>query len=188
MNEFGKEGRLNRRNVLAWAMMTSSVAALGSPLESDAFAASGEIPQVIRIDAIEVLGRVETIGIAQGVMGSPTNLAFAGWYKETSLLGQPGNAVMTGYYRWSDLPALFGNLALLVPGDEVLLTGDSGHDYRYHVEWVRTYEKRNAPLQEIVGPTEKAVLTLITDAGEFDVAANAYPRSTVVRASWVKNG
>jgi len=177
---------MNRRKMLGWTIMAPSVVVFSSRLGSNAFATSGGTPQVIRIDAIKVLGRVETIGIDNGVMSAPTNLALAGWYKETAPLGEPGNAVMTGYYWWSGLPALFGDLALLAPGDQVRLTGDNGHNYLYRVEWVQTYEKRTAPLQEIVGSTEKTVLTLITDAGEFDPAANAYTRSTVVRASWVE--
>jgi hypothetical protein len=139
-------------------------------------------PTELRIADIGVVARVERVSIVGGVMQSPSNLAVAGWYNQTSRLGENGNAVLTGYYQWSGMPALLADLAMLKGGEEIRLLGADAREYRYRVSWVATYEKASAPLQEIVGPTARDAVTLITDAGEYDYTKGVFLRSTVVRA------
>ncbi|GIW03884.1 MAG: hypothetical protein KatS3mg059_0504 [Thermomicrobiales bacterium] len=71
-------------------------------------------------------------------------------------------------------------------GDRIEITGEDGQTYVYEVDWVRNYDNANAPIQEIVGPTDNESLTLITCGGPFDYVNGVYLQRTVVRAHRVE--
>ena len=50
---------------------------------------------------------------------------------------------------------------------------------------MKQFDADNAPLDEIVGPTGRDTLTLITCGGTFDFANGRYLQRTVVRADRV---
>jgi sortase (surface protein transpeptidase) len=66
------------------------------------------------------------------------------------------------------------------------VTGEDGEIYTYSVLWRENFEAANAPIQDIVGPTETESLTLITCGGPFDYANGVYLQRTVVRAERVQ--
>jgi hypothetical protein len=146
--------------------------------------ASGVIPVSIAIDAIQLNAQVETIEIVDGVMQDPTGPWVVSWYKETAKLGEIGNAVMAGHLDYWDVgPAVFKDIGSLKENDEINITGDDGADYVYAVEWVQNFDTANAPIQEIVGPTDDESLTLITCGGPFDYENGVYLQRTVVRSN-----
>lgn len=143
----------------------------------------GVLPVSIQIAKAQVDAQVETIEIVDGVMQNPTGPWVVSWYKETARLGEVGNAVMAGHLDYWDVgPAVFYNITQLTKGDTIDVTGDDGQVYTYAVEWLRNYDTANAPIQEIVGPTEEESLTLITCGGPFDYVNGVYLQRTVVRA------
>lgn len=152
-------------------------------LEPAVSTASGVIPVSIAIASIQVNAQVETIEIVDGVMQNPTGPWVVSWYKETAKLGELGNAVMAGHLDYWDVgPAVFKDVATLKENDTIDVTGDDGVNYTYAVQWVKQYDTANAPIQEIVGPTEVESLTLITCGGPFDYENGVYLQRTVVRA------
>lgn len=150
------------------------------------FTTPGALPVAIAIDKAQVNAQIETIEIVDGVMQNPTGPWVVSWYKETAKLGQIGNCVCAGHLDYWDVgPAVFYNIGLLAPGDTVDLTGDDGEVYTYAVDWNELYDAANAPIQDIVGPTDAENLTLITCGGPFDYANGEYLQRTVVRATRV---
>jgi LPXTG-site transpeptidase (sortase) family protein len=147
-----------------------------------ALATAGALPLSIQIEKAQVDAQVETIEIVNGVMQDPTGPWVVSWYKETAKLGEVGNIVMAGHLDYWDVgAAVFYNITQLAKGDTVNIVGDDGETYAYEVDWLRNYDTANAPIQEIVGPTEEENLTLITCGGPFDYANGVYLQRTVVR-------
>lgn len=146
--------------------------------------AQGALPVSIQIAKAEVDAQVETIEIVDGVMQNPTGPWVVSWYQETARLGEIGNVVMAGHLDYWDVgPAVFYNIVQLTKGDTIDVIGEDGETYTYAVDWIRNYETANAPIQEIVGPTEEESLTLITCGGPFDYVNGVYLQRTVVRST-----
>jgi len=145
--------------------------------------ATGVKPVAIEINDIGVNAQVETIEIVNGVMQDPTGPWVVSWYKETAKLGEIGNTVMAGHLDYWDVgPAVFYNVGQLKKDEKVQVQGDDGKTYLYDVDWVKLYDAANAPIQDIVGPTETESLTLITCGGPFDYQNGVYLQRTVVRS------
>jgi LPXTG-site transpeptidase (sortase) family protein len=148
--------------------------------------AAGVAPVAIQIDAAQVDAEIEQLEIVDGVMQNPTGPWVVSWYKDLAGLGESGNVVMAGHIDyWNVGPAVFYTLAHIKEGAPINVTGEDGEVYAYQVEWIRNYTADDAPLDEIVGPTPRESLTLITCGGPFDYATGHYLERTVVRASRV---
>jgi sortase (surface protein transpeptidase) len=146
--------------------------------------AVGVIPVAIQIDKAQVNAQVEIIEIVNGVMQDPTGPWVVSWYKDTAKLGEIGNIVMAGHLDYWDVgPAVFYNITKLEKDDPISVTGDDGQTYTYTVDWIRNFDDANAPIQEIVGPTDAQNLTLITCGGPFDYSTGHYLQRTVVRST-----
>jgi hypothetical protein len=147
---------------------------------------TGVAPVAISIENAGVEAAIETREIVDGVMQDPTGPWVVSWYEETPMLGADGNTVMAGHVDYWDVgPAVFYNVGQLKENDLIVVTGEDGRIYTYKVQWVRTYATADAPIQDIVGPTDERALTLITCGGEFDYTNGVYLSRTVVRALYV---
>jgi hypothetical protein len=62
------------------------------------------------------------------------------------------------------------------------VVGQDGARYRYEVEWSRSVDAWNAPLDQILGPTTQRWLTLITCGGTFNQTTREYSERLIVRA------
>ena len=62
-----------------------------------------------------------------------------------------------------------------------------GTVYRYEVILSLSYPAETAPSEDIVGPTSREVITLITCAGSFDQASRRYSHRLVVRAERMRS-
>ena len=145
-------------------------------------------PRTISADAIDLDADITVREIINGEMQTPKDELEVSWYKET---GSPGekktNMVFAGHLNWYNTPeAVFHNIDELAEGDEIVVTAEDGSEYTYVVKWVELIETADADMDEIVGPTKKTSLTLITCGGEWDSAAGQYKQRTVVRAELEK--
>ena len=157
----------------------TAVAATPAPLK-------GALPVSINIADAQIDAAVEEREIVNGVMQDPSGPWVVSWYKETPRLGADGNTVMSCHLDYWDVgPAVCYNIGSLQKGQLITVNGDDGKIYTYKVDWVRQYDAENAPIQEIVGPTSKRALTLITCGGPFDYQNGVYLQRTVVRANYV---
>ena len=77
---------------------------------------------------------------------------------------------------------MFVALGQLQLEDEVWLQDTAGSWSRYTVVWSESYPDAAAPLDALVGPTERPAVTLITCGGAFDRGLGRYLERRVVRA------
>ncbi len=141
------------------------------------------LPIRILVPGIDVDARVEVLEIVGETLQDPTNGEDVAWYKETGRPGEVGNAVFAGHLNWYNMPeGVFFAIDQLQEGDEVLVRDTDCREFRYLVEWVELVEVANADMEEITGPSEQGLLTLITCGGTWDPAISQYRERTVVRA------
>jgi LPXTG-site transpeptidase (sortase) family protein len=136
------------------------------------------IPE-IALDAPVIVRGID----ANGRMEVPDGPEDVAWYDFTARPGQGGNIVLSGHLdRRNYGPAVFARLRELTIGDLVELRLEDGTTYQYFVTQSVAYEAEGAPLQEIVGPTSRETLTLITCDGTFNGASMTYSHRLVVKA------
>jgi len=141
------------------------------------------LPVRVLIPGIDVDARIEVLEIVGDVLQDPSNGEDVAWYKETGRPGEEGNAVIAGHLNWYNMPeGVFFAIDQLQEGDEVLVRDTACREFRYLVEWVELIEVATADMEEITGPSEQALLTLITCGGTWDPSISQYRERTVVRA------
>lgn len=143
-------------------------------------------PAHMTCDKAGINADIEHLDIVEGVMQNPTGPWVVAWYEQTATLGELGNVVLAGHVDYWDVgPSVFFNLRNLVEGDPIVLTGEDGRTYRYateSVEIITIEDLTGGRLQELMGPTDTATLTIFTCGGQFDYVNGEYLSRTVVRA------
>jgi LPXTG-site transpeptidase (sortase) family protein len=144
----------------------------------------------INVDApIEVRGldmRYYDAATRTAPMQDPTGPVSVAWYDFTGRPGFGSNAVFSGHVDYANYgAAVFWNLRRLEFGDEVKIALADGTTYTYKVVSSAVYRPETAPINEIVGPTEREVITLITCGGTFNPTTREYDQRLVVRAERV---
>jgi LPXTG-site transpeptidase (sortase) family protein len=136
------------------------------------------------IPKIGVDAPVVTLGVdGQGVMQSPSGPFDVGWYDFSAWPGTGGNAVFSGHVDYASVgAAVFWHLRELGPGDLVDVRLADGTSYQYVVVSSVSYASDDAPIAEIVGPTGKDTITIITCTGTFHRDIHQYDHRLVVRA------
>ncbi|CCF83191.1 sortase [Nitrolancea hollandica] len=104
----------------------------------------------------------------------------AGWQFGSAMPGTAGNVVLYGA-RSGDA-AVFTDLDHLQTGDEVAVSvGDIDYVYR-----VASSDEVDAGRTDLLMPTDEPMVTLITDAGQWDSAAARYDRRLVIRGRYTE--
>jgi sortase (surface protein transpeptidase) len=123
------------------------------------------------IPAVGVDAPVEPVGVtSKGALDVPHKNQWTGvgWYQTGPIPGQRGSAVIAGHLdRPGGLPAVFGKLNQLHPGDRVTVTDAQKRAIHFRVLSIVTYRPSDAPLSKIYGDTSGAYLNLITCAGQW---------------------
>lgn len=172
---------------LSLLVMLSVVFAGGR--QSVAASSAAELPPVglpmrLAIPVIGVDAAVESVGLtSEGLMDVPQNFNEVAWYQLGPRPGEPGNAVIDGHVDSAvQGTAVFWKLRTLVPGDEIIVTGDNGATQRFVVTGIERYDNMNAPLARIYGPADGAHLNLVTcdPTSSFDRHLDSYLGSYVI--------
>ncbi|MHB8515957.1 MAG: class F sortase [Dehalococcoidia bacterium] len=184
-------GNSDLKTVAAFGAPISSPTPGPTPTPSAQFPPGDSSPidrlviQSQKIDAPVVVKGVD----AAGVMQSPDNAYDTAWYDFTSRPGFDGNAVFAGHVDYIHVgKAVFWNLKDLNPGDIIEVRLKDGTVYRYAVTFKQQFEADTAPVNEIVGPTPKQTVTLITCGGTFNYTTHQYDKRLVVRAERIPAG
>jgi LPXTG-site transpeptidase (sortase) family protein len=142
-------------------------------------------PVQLLIPSLNVHRPVEGVGTNRfGVMNLPLNGWNAGWYKAGPVPGAPGDAVIEGHAGYPDQPMLFGKLANLRRGDQIVVVLSDGSKRLFEVVSMSTVAAGAAPrgLAEASGPPR---LTLVTCTGHFDPDNKYYSQRLMVEAKYV---
>lgn len=152
---------------------------VGTPVRPD-----GVAPIELTIDKAGIDAGIEALRVVDGSMQDPSGPWIVAWYENLGSLGRIGNVVMAGHIDyWNVGPSVFYNLATLVPGDQIVVSGKDGKQYPFTVDWIQQFDSDSIPLDEVTGSTDQQSLTLITCGGAFDYVNGHYLQRTVVRAS-----
>lgn len=176
--------------------LSSATAASNATTSPSGSAAAGsEMPQPeegailerVVAPSIKIDAPVETRGIDnRGQMENPAGKDAVAWYNFSEFPGYGGNAVFSGHVDWfTGELGVFSRVKELKSGDEILLQLSDGMEMRYKVVSSDLYKTAEAPVDKIVGRTEKDSITFITCEGTFDRAAQDYSHRRVVRAERV---
>lgn len=172
-----------------WGDSTSSGVQAG-PLGLNPAVDPGQVPVTIRIPQADVDAEIERTKIVDGQMLDPSGPWIVAWYEGTGLAGERGNSVMSGHVDYWDVgAAVFRDVAKLPEGAEMNVIGVDGAIYTYALEYIERIEVASLTqdkLNQIVGRTDYAALTLITCGGEFDYDAGAYYERDILRGRLVR--
>jgi LPXTG-site transpeptidase (sortase) family protein len=139
------------------------------------------IPDRLQIPTIHLDAPVEPVGILfNGQMGVPASFEKVGLLVPWTKPGENGNAVIAGHIDHKTGPAIFYHLKELLPGDSIRISNDAGHSNTFLVTRIQRYKTKEAPLQKIFGPVDKARLNLITCAGKFNRKTKEHSHRLVV--------
>jgi sortase A len=140
----------------------------------------GMPPTRVRIPAIDVDAPVVPIGwevvsidgpSSQSGLGSQAmwqvpDWHAAGWHETSAKLGVPGNTVLNGHNTTNG--EVFRDLYKLEPGALILMDGENGETYTYHVQYVYILPEAGQPMEirvqnaRYIQPTDDERLTLVT--------------------------
>jgi len=142
-------------------------------------------PVRIQIPSIKVDAAIEYVGLtSEGNMDIPKNYDNTAWYAPGTRPGDVGNAAIAGHVDSKTGKAVFWDLARLKPGDEIFVVGDDGVTRRFVVASRDSYERTNAPLQQIFGPTSERHLNIITCDRTTPFSNGTYAANVVVYTTY----
>jgi hypothetical protein len=155
-------------------------------VDGDWTISNGGRPIWLTIPALGVSAPIEEVGLNEdGSMAAPVDWSSAGWFKLGYLPGQAGTAVIAGHL---DAPggkeAIFWDLHLLRPEDEIRIEVNDGRIHLYQVEQTVSYPYNGAPLDEIFTWSAEPRLALVTCQGDWSRAERTYADRLVVFARY----
>jgi LPXTG-site transpeptidase (sortase) family protein len=166
-----------------------STAAPAAPDASSTAVPHGVDVARLVVPSLDIDAPIVTLGVdATGTMEAPDNPTDVAWYDFSARPGEPGNVVLAGHLDYVNYgPAVFYHLKDAKAGDEIELVLVDGTTARYRVDDVTAYDDATAPVQQIVGPTDGEVVTLITCGGSFDQVSREYDKRVVLRAERIND-
>lgn len=127
---------------------------------------------------------VESLGLDRyGALDTPNNIWDVGWYKAGPVPGAPGDAVINGHAGYPGQPLIFGRLAKIQPGDQIVVVLADGTRQVFTVDSVASWPAGSVPpgMFEPYGPPR---LTLYTCDGVFNSDNKTYSSRLVVEARY----
>lgn len=139
-------------------------------------------PVSVYIPKIEVAAPIEPVGTDEnGKMQLPQNIDVVGWYSQGFKPGEPGNAVVAGHLdSATGEGAIFYNLKSVEPGDEIIITDQTGKKYRFAVTEKVVYPYDQVPIDTVFGKSSKKRLNLITCTGVWDQTQKNYSQRMII--------
>jgi hypothetical protein len=146
---------------------------------------AGRTPVSVRVPSLGISAAVVPAGIdvVHGVLGLPSSIARASWWRDGAAPGGGSGAILIAGHvdSASKGPGAFFKLHRAHAGDLVRVATAGGGSYVYRVTSVRTYRKSVLPttVYSVSGPPR---LVLVTCGGRFDPASGHYPDNVVLTA------
>ena len=121
-----------------------------------------------------------------GAMDVPKKWNDVAWFDLGYRPGEVGSAVIAGHLDSTTDKAVFWDLHLLKPGDQVQLKAEDGSQKTFSVVSDEVYAFDQAPLQKIFGAATQPMLNLVTCNGTFDRGSKNYDKRLVVYTRQIK--
>ncbi|WP_067029761.1 class F sortase [Streptomyces dysideae] len=109
-----------------------------------------------------------------------TNLV--GWYAKGVSPGETGTSIIAGHVDTATSAAVFANLGKLEKGDRFQVARADGRQATFVVDSAETFDKDDFPNDRVYADTPRALVRLITCAGDYDRAVKDYTANLVVFA------
>ncbi|MER7374943.1 class F sortase [Streptomyces lanatus] len=137
----------------------------------------------ISVDAPFVDLAIGRAGRLEPPPAADTNLV--GWYAKGASPGEPGTSIIAGHVDTATSAAVFANLRELKKGDRFQVARADGRNASFQVDSVETFDKDTFPSDRVYGDTPRALVRLITCAGDYDRQVKDYTANLVVFAHLV---
>ncbi|MFC4504218.1 class F sortase [Streptomyces vulcanius] len=142
-------------------------------------------PERLRIPKISVDAPFTDLAIGptgqlQPPPAADTNLV--GWFAKGPSPGETGTSVIAGHVDTKTSAAVFAGLSELEKGDVFQIRRADLRIATFEVDSVETFAKDDFPSERVYGDTPRALVRLITCAGDYDHAAKDYMDNLVVFA------
>lgn len=139
----------------------------------------------VELPSIGTRGTLVKVGLDKnGNMVTPRGARNVAWLDTGTFPGPTRNAILAGHRNWSGASGTFERLEQMKEGDQIRV-GINDQMLTFVVRWVRTYDPDNAPVEELLGPTEVDSVTLVTCGGDFNRRKGHYEKRVVARAELV---
>ena len=141
-------------------------------------------PALLCIPTLALSAPIAPVGMtAAGTMAEPPDPRGVAWFAPGVVPGAIGNAAIAGLVDSPPTgPAIFWDLHTLIPGVRLVVVDVAGVARRFQVLETGVYRREEAPVARVFGPAPDANLCLITGAGTWDPAGNAYDSNLLVFA------
>jgi hypothetical protein len=143
-------------------------------------------PTALKVESLGLRRPLVQLGVdPTGALEPPRSPEDVGWFTGSVTPGEVGPAVLAGHVTWNGAHAVFFRLGAMRPGDRVEVRRADGSTAHFAVTAVRRYAKSVFPTARVYGPTDRAVLRLITCGGRYDAVRHRYADNVVVFARLV---
>ncbi|WP_410619754.1 class F sortase [Amycolatopsis sp. cmx-8-4] len=142
---------------------------------------AGAPPAGLRIpDLHQTLDHIVDLGRAAGGRREQPGTAYGvGWFADGPAPGSPGVAVLSGHSAFGYANGAFAGLGTLMPGAEIVVRDETGHDARFAVRHTEVFPP-DEPDSTLIAPEGAGPeLRLITSDGMFDSAGVTSQRVAV---------
>jgi hypothetical protein len=145
-------------------------------------------PVSFRVPRLGIDTTVEEVGLDdEGAMDVPSNDVNVAWFGLGYRPGMVGSSVIAGHFdRVTGEPAVFYDLNLLEPGDQVMVVDEDGKEQIFSVQEKTEYLTDQFPTGEVFGASDEKILNLITCDGTWDPVNKSYSNRLVVSAKLVE--
>ena len=141
-------------------------------------------PATLIIPKIQITAPIQPVGTdIDGKMELPQDINVVGWYSPGFKPGELGNAVISGHLdAATGANAIFYNLRLVEPGDEIITVSEDGKEYVFKVVEKIIYPFNQVPIDSIFGKSSQKKLNLITCTGVWDPYQKNYSERMIILA------
>lgn len=139
-------------------------------------------PVQLYIPKIQVAAPIEPVGTDEnGKMQLPQDINVVGWYSPGFKPGEQGNAVVSGHLdSTTGEGAIFYHLHTVEPGDEIIITDQSGKEYQFIVREKTIYPYNQVPIDKVFGESPQKWLNLITCTGVWNSFEQNYSHRMII--------
>jgi hypothetical protein len=144
-------------------------------------AASGFVPQRLRVDALDIDAPLTgTLVNGDGALVPPDDPAQLAWWKAVRPSSGRGSVLVVGHLDVRGYgPGPLARIVHFRPGDRAELTGPDGAHATYLLRGVTTIQKQALPAADLFGAAGPERLVIVTCGGRYDPALHSWDSNVI---------